>query len=434
MIDQSPMSRLQIVAVVLTVVLNALDGFDVLSISFASPGIAHDWGVGKAALGRVLSMELIGMMIGSVFLGGLADKIGRRPTILACLCVMVAGMVLASGAYGLTDLSAWRLLTGLGIGGMLAATNAAAAEFSNARRRGPCLAMMAIGFPLGGVIGGKIVAVLLHGSDWRQVFVFGAVATAALLPLVWFLMPETVTFLAQKRPPDALSKINRVLTRMGRQSVAALPTSHADGPLATLRDLAKPPYLVLSLVLVLGYFAHMVSFYFLLKWAPKIAVDVMGATASAAADVLVWANAGGVIGGALFGLLTMRLGLKSLTIGAMLASSVMIVVYGLGQSSLGLMSLVAFATHFCTEAGVVGLYSLAARSYPAELRSTGTGLMIGLGRGGAALSPILVGWLFQQHYSLLLVSMIVAACALTGAGVLTFLRPVSWVAAPAADA
>ncbi len=431
LIDEAPMSRLQIIAVLLTIALNALDGFDVLSISFASPGIAEDWGVGKAALGAVLSMELIGMMIGSIFIGGLADRLGRRPTILTCLTTMAIGMALASRASGLAELSAWRLLTGLGIGGMLAATNAAAAEFANARRRGLALSLMAIGFPIGGVVGGAIVGQLLGSGDWREVFLFGALATTILIPIVWFLLPETVTFLVQRRPAGADRKLDRILARMGRPPLGALPEPDAAEPKATLRDILTPVYARLAAILVIAFFADMISFYFVIKWAPKIAVDSLHVSAGAAASVLTWANAGGVAGGALFGALTMRFGLRGLTIGAMLASSVMIVIFGLGQPTLGAMAIAAAGTQFFAEAGVVGLYSLAARTFPPELRGTGTGLMIGLGRGGAALSPILVGRLFEAHFGLLFISMIVAACALIASGALTFLRPVSWVSEPA---
>ena len=115
-IEYGAMSMGQWLAVLVTVGLNAMDGFDVLSISFASPGIAKDWGVDKATLGWVLSMELVGMALGSVLLGGVADKIGRRPTILGCLCAMTVGMFGASLADGVTTLLGWRLLTGLGIG------------------------------------------------------------------------------------------------------------------------------------------------------------------------------------------------------------------------------------------------------------------------------------------------------------------------------
>src|SRR5687768_14256205 len=91
-IAESPMSTAQLIAVAITIGLNALDGFDVLAISFASPGISAEWGIDRAALGVVLSMELIGMAVGSILLGGVTDRIGRRPMILLCLVVMAIGM------------------------------------------------------------------------------------------------------------------------------------------------------------------------------------------------------------------------------------------------------------------------------------------------------------------------------------------------------
>jgi MFS family permease len=92
------MTAAMVAVVVTTVLLNAMDGFDILSIAFASPGIAAEWGIDQLELGIVLSMELIGMAFGSVFLGRLADQIGRRPTLLGCLAVMAAGMLLATTA------------------------------------------------------------------------------------------------------------------------------------------------------------------------------------------------------------------------------------------------------------------------------------------------------------------------------------------------
>ena len=136
---QSPMTAAQVRVVAITVGLCALDGFDVLAISFASPGIAREWGINRAALGVVLSMELIGMGVGSILLGGLADRVGRRSTVLGCLLVMTLGMALATTAHSMFALSLWRVITGLGIGGMLASLNAIASEFANARRRDLCV-------------------------------------------------------------------------------------------------------------------------------------------------------------------------------------------------------------------------------------------------------------------------------------------------------
>ena len=118
-IASGTMGRAQILVLALTVALNALDGFDVLSISFASPGIAQAWGVDRAALGVVLAMELIGMAVGSIFIGNASDRFGRRPVVLACLVLMTVSMFLASGATSIVDLAIWRVVTGLGIGGML---------------------------------------------------------------------------------------------------------------------------------------------------------------------------------------------------------------------------------------------------------------------------------------------------------------------------
>ena len=186
------MTKWQISAVTMCILLVSLDGFDVLSISFAAPGIANEWGINRAALGIVLSMELLGMGIGAFILGSLADRIGRRPTILLSLGMMSVGMYLAAIAPNVTFLSAVRLFTGLGIGGILASVNAMAAEFSNARSRDLAVSLMAAGYPMGVIIGGTIASLLLASFDWRAVFYFGAILTVIFLPLTWWLMPESM--------------------------------------------------------------------------------------------------------------------------------------------------------------------------------------------------------------------------------------------------
>src|SRR5438445_2961870 len=96
LLARSPMGRMQLAAIAMCIAVTALDGFDVLSISFASPGIATEWGIDRAALGIVLSMELIGMALGSIVLGAVADSIGRRPTMLGCLVLMTLGMFMVT--------------------------------------------------------------------------------------------------------------------------------------------------------------------------------------------------------------------------------------------------------------------------------------------------------------------------------------------------
>jgi len=418
---RSPMTRFQIWAVAITIGLNALDGFDVLSISFASPGIAKEWGIDRAALGVVLSMELFGMAAGSIFLGGVADKIGRRPTILGCLVVMALGMFLCTIAGDVYQLSAYRLMTGLGIGGMLAAINAIAAEYSSEKRRDLAVSLMAIGYPLGAVIGGSIAAVLLRHFEWRAVFTFGALISAAFIPLVLWRVPESVAFLVQRRPANALGRINAILARMGHPPVSALPDPVEAESKASLSDIFKPGLIGVTAAVTTAYLLHITTFYFILKWIPKIVTD-MGFEPSSAASVLVWANVGGATGGAIFGFLTQRYGLKGMTVAVLAISTVMVAGFGQVPADLKILSLVVAASGLFTNAGVVGLYAIVARAFPTHVRATGTGFVVGLGRGGSALAPVIAGYLFQSGLTLPTVAAIMSVGSVIGACALATLK------------
>jgi benzoate transport len=421
-IAREPMGWAQVVAVVLCVLLNALDGFDVLSISFASPGIAAEWGIDRAVLGVVLSMELIGMAAGSIVIGSLADRVGRRPVILGSLVVMAIGMALVTTAHDVATLSAFRLFTGLGIGGMLAAINAAAAEFSNARRRNLAVALMAGGYPVGAVVGGSIASRLLAGGgSWRSVFAFGALMTAGFLPLVWLLLPETVSYVVHRRPADALARVNALLRRLGHGAVAALPAPAADAPRASVGQLFSPALARTTVLLTVAYFAHIMTFYFILKWIPKIVVD-MGYAPSTAGGVLVWANVGGATGSLALSLLTQRFGVRPLVIGALVLSATMVTVFGRGQADLRQLALVAGVAGMCTNAAVVGLYTIFAQSFPTAVRAGGTGFVIGVGRGGAALGPIVAGLLFASGAGLATVAALMALGSVVAAAALGLLR------------
>jgi len=417
----APMSSLQITVVGLTIALNGLDGFDVASISFASPGIATEWGIDRAALGIVLSMELIGMAFGSILLGGVADKIGRRPTVLGCLSIMAVGMFMATTVTGLVDLSVWRVITGLGIGGMLASINAVAAEFSNHRRRHLSVSLMSIGYPVGAVIGGLVVAQMLKTSDWRSVFYFGAGVTTVLIPFVYFMVPESVHWLARRQPAGALEKINKAMTKMGHAASSALPAVSAEGGHRSIGDIFAPGLIGITAIVTVSYFLHITTFYFIIKWVPKIIAD-FGFPASAAAGVLVWVNVGGATGGALFGLLTQRFAIKPLTIGVLILSTVAVAVFGQTPHDLQQLSMVCMAAGFFTNAGIVGLYAIIAQVFPTHVRAFGTGFAVGVGRGGSVLAPIIAGFLFTYGYQLPTVSFMMSIGSLLAAGVLLMLK------------
>lgn len=419
-LDGLSMKWRQVLIIGVMVALNALDGFDILSISFAGPYIANEWAITMAQLGFVFSAELFGMAIGSIFLGNVADRIGRRPLMLICLVVMAVGMYLASTAKGIYDLTVIRVFTGLGIGGMLACTNAMTAEFANQKSREFSITMMVAGYPLGVVFGGMAAGALVEATgDWRNIFVFGSVVTAALIPVVWFLVPESIEFLSKKRADGALSKINGILQGIGHNAISALPEQQQSIQQSKVTDLFKTNYLSATVLLTVTYFMTIVTFYFILKWVPKL-VNEMGFQDPG--SVLVWASIGGFFGCILFGSLTRWFSIKNLTIASLIMGFIGVTVFGQGAENINQLKAVTAVAGFFSNAAIVGMYTMFALYFPAEIRASGTGFAIGAGRAGAFLSPIIAGYLLYWGWGLDLVAAIMGGASIVGALTLLFLR------------
>lgn len=409
-IDDNPMSVRQWIVVVLMILLNALDGFDVLSSAFAAPGISAEWQIQRAALSVVLSAELVGMGFGSVLLGGMADRYGRKMTMLACLAVMAVGMFLASTAHAVAPMVAFRFITGIGIGGMLAATNAVVAESTSRVARRNATAAYVAGYPLGAVIGGFVAqGWLLVEYDWRAVFLFGAVVTAALIPLTLLLVPETAAFHASRRN---LAGVNGTLRAFGKTGIKELPPVSPNAVKPKVTDILSNPKLrPVTLLLAFGYMFHTMTFYYILKFAVQIVADYPpGYSPAHAASVLTWANIGGMVGSFVFGFIMSKFGIRWPTVIMLALGSAAVVAFGFGRETLAGWQWATVMTGFFTNAAISGYYAAYSRGFPAHARAAGTGFVLGVGRLGAAGSPLIAGALFTWlgNDQLLTVSSIMA--------------------------
>ena len=223
-LDVAPMRASQILVLGLAVLLAALDGYDALSMAFVAPALGKEWNIGKDVIGVLLSSTLAGMAIGAIALSPLADKLGRRAVVLGAIFILTAGTGLSAAAGSVPFLAAARVLTGVGIGVMVAMTTLISAEFTNVRRRSLAVAAVAtLGFPLGGIAGGLASAAILKAATWHWVFLTGSIAGAVLFVLVGLTLPESPSFLIARRSPDALERANRVLARLGQPLLAELP-------------------------------------------------------------------------------------------------------------------------------------------------------------------------------------------------------------------
>jgi MFS family permease len=280
---------------------------------------------------------------------------------------------------------------------------------------------MSIGYPVGAVFGGMVAARLLRGNDWRTIFYFGAGVTAVLIPVVFLFVPESVHWLVRKQPADALGRVNRALARIGYASVDRLPEIPAEARNRSFADIFAAQHVAGTVIVTAAYFLHITTFYFIVKWVPKIVVD-LGFAASAAAGVLVWTNVGGAIGGAVLGLLTQKFGVKTLTIAVLLASTVAVTAFGRTPADLQRLSIICGVCGFCINAGIVGLYAIIAQVFPTHIRASGTGFTIGVGRGGSVFAPIIAGFLFLAGYSLPTVAFALGLGSLFAGTVLMFLK------------
>ena len=406
-LDAQPMSAGQVYAILVCVLLVALDGFDVLAIAFAAPGVSAEWSLSPGALGWVVTMELIGMGIGSAVLGNVADKIGRRPVILYSVVVITVGMALAAFAPNVYVLSVIRILTGIGIGAVLAGTNAMVAELSNNRNRSSFILFMAAGYSIGAIAGGLISAQLLKVFDWRAVFMLGAVGGLIALPLVYFLLPESLSFLMRAQPNNALEKINKTLLRYKKAVITELPAKLADSAQGGFSQLFNSKLMKITVLLGIAYFTHISTFYFVLKWVPKLVVD-MGFSASQAGSVLVWANMGGLAGAIVLAGITRMIDIRWAVMSMLVGAVVFVIMFGQIDANITTLAMVCVASGFFNNAAAAGMYPLMAKYFPAEVRAGGTGVVLAIGRIGAISGPVLAGYLIQANIPLAQVTLIIS--------------------------
>lgn len=347
--------------------INMTDGVDVTILSFIAPRLSADWALGPAAMGQLFSAGLIGMAAGGMAIAPLADRIGRRAVILAALILMSAGMVLSGLARGWADLFAVRLMVGAGIGTVLAAMAALAAEVAPARHRNLAVGLVQAGYPFAAVFTGLCVAALLPRFGWRLLLSGAGGLTLVLLPAALLLLPRA-------RPDSGMA------ARRG----------------ASLGELFAADIRTRTLALWLAAFAGLMVLYFVVSWIPRLAIAAgLSETDGIYAGALY--NLGAFVGTSLMSLAATRLPLRRLVPAMLTGAAVALLVFGSVHWPVPATLALAFAIGMLLQGGYNGIWPLAAGTYPARIRATGVGWAIGIGRGGAVIGPWLGGALMAAH-------------------------------------
>ncbi|MFK7982070.1 MAG: MFS transporter [Saprospiraceae bacterium] len=389
LLDTGPMSGLQYATIFVCFLMNILDGVDVLVISYAAPAIAKSWGTSPQALGIVFSAGLAGMTFGALLLAPFADQIGRKKMILLSAFVMGLGMYFTSLTTTVYQLGVLRFLSGIGIGSMLASTAALTAEFTPNSTKDFWVSAVISGYPTGAVLSGLVAAKVIPSNGWEHMFQLAGFATLATIPIIWFLLSESIDFYLNKQPANALNKANAILTKMDRPPLSALPVINEKKSAIPINKLLGGDYRIPTFQLWTALFFAFATLYFLTSWIPKLA-ESTGMSMSLAIYAGTVFNVGAVMGIITQGFFSARFGLKK-TIGVFFTlTAVLMAIFQLfigSDSILFIFGLLGFGL----QGGFVGLYAVAARMYPTEFRTMGVGWAIGAGRLGGVIGPAIGG-------------------------------------------
>lgn len=402
-IDDTAMSFRQYVVVLLCFLLNVADGFDVLAMSYASPALRTDWSVAGSGLGIIFSAALAGMTVGALLLSPLSDKFGRRWIILLSVATTGLSMLTTVFAENITQLVAIRFFTGLGIGGILASATSLASEYSSVRFRSFAVIFVTSGYSVGAVVAGPIASMVIPNEGWQQLFFYGGMFTAILFFLAFFLLPESIDYIAAgpASSEKRLAKVNQLLSKINKPPLDSLPVPQKkDIQQGNVLGLFHPDLRKTTLLLWAILFTSFWSTYFLTNWIPTLFVD-NGLTTKQGIWALTMYTLGGLGGALLVGYLSTRLPLNKL-IGTMLFCTALLLGSWaiLQPSSLVVMNTIVCITGFAFTGGFTGMYAVVAQNYPTEIRTTGVGWGIGLGRFGAILSPMVAGALVSNGWGM----------------------------------
>jgi len=398
-IDRRPLSALQIMVLFLAGFTIVLDGLDIQAVAFAAPAIAADLGLQRASLGPIFSAGLLGMALGSMLMGPVADRYGRRFSVLLSVSLFGGFTFLTAFASSSAELLAFRFLTGLGLGGALPSLVVLVGEYSPTRIRAICAGVVLAGVPVGGLIGGLLATWAIPRFGWPSVFLIGGGLPVLMLPILWLKLPESIRFMVSRGPSGA-AKARDIMRRIDPQGdygagavfIETHPTADGVPKGVPISKLFAGGMVRDTLLLWAAFFTNLMGIYFLVSWIPTLLVDA-GYSIAKATTASVVLNFGGVFGLLGLGWIVSRFGVpvRYVIALALLVGSVHVALVGALATNLTLMLSAVFVAGLCVMGTQGQLFNLGSSLYPTEVRTTGLGWAVGIGRIGSVLGPLIGG-------------------------------------------
>lgn len=420
-LDDRPIGRQQKTVIVLGLLILMLDGFDTMMMGFIAPALLQDWGIDRGDLGPLMMSGIVGLSIGSLLAGPLADRFGRRWIIIAAVCAVGLFCLTCAFMDSLHSLTAARFLTGVALGATMPNITTLLAECAPLRRRSLLVTSAWCGFGLGGALCGLVSEHLIQLYSWRSVFVTGGVLPLVLVLALIFWLPESLRFRLQRHHPHErlVAAANQLVPGSADGETRFINSEHSvdtqtvRGPVALLNRTYRVGTLTIWLAMFMGFF-HL---YFLSNWLPLTA-SAAGMTYSQAVALGVILQVGGALGNFTVGLKMDRFEPNRI-VGLMFAGcAVFTLLIALFSDSFARVGTLVFLLGYVLMSANAGCFALGAAHYPTQIRATGVSWVFGIGRVGAMLgagSGALIttwGWTITDIFTLLTVPVMIAALAI----------------------
>lgn len=383
-------SRSELMVLGLCFMVIVFDGYDLIVYGAAVPALLQyePWALTPAQAGVIGSYALIGMLIGALLAGALTDVFGRRKILLVSVSWFSVSMALCAMAPSAELFGLFRLLGGLGLGGVMPTAIALTAEYSAAHRRSMNNALMFSGYPVGGILAALLALALLPEFGFRAMFWVGALPLVTVVPLLWKYLPESVSYLLAK---GRTAEAGKVAAGLGVR-LSDLPEAPARAAARTsVAALFSRQYALPAILFAVTSFFGLLLVYGLNIWLPQI-MKTAGYPLSSSLLFLVMMNAGAVVGSILVAPVGDRFGMKPVTLVAFLAAAVSIYLLSTPTVAPVMYALVAIAG-FGTIGTQIMVNAYVAIHFPAEVRATALGFTLGIGRLGAIVGPTFGGLL-----------------------------------------
>nr|WP_282600700.1 aromatic acid/H+ symport family MFS transporter [Pantoea ananatis] len=415
------MSGGQIRLIVLCFIVVALDGMDIAIMGFIAPSLKASWNVTNHQLGVVISAALIGLALGAMIAGPLADRFGRRLMIIFSVLFFGLWTLVTAFSHSIEQMILFRFLTGLGLGAAMPNVSTLVAEYAPERRRSFIITVVFCGFTFGAASGGFAASWLLPRYEWHSVLLLGGILPLLVLPVLIRQLPESVRFLISRGAPA--ERIRTILERMIPGSTnphSQFQSSEADATQPDKNAIAtviSPRYRTGSLMLWGGYFMGLFLVYLIGSWLPSL-VSKQGMTVTQAAIITAMYQAGGTLGSLFAGWLMDRFNANLALAVIYFCGGIAILALGFSPAQVTVMSSIAFCSGFCFNGANTGMNALSASYYPTHARATGSSWMHGVGRIGAILSAFVgaemlsLGWSFNLIFLLLAIPAVLTTAML----------------------